>query len=58
MLKPKIRQLVLEINSGFIAAQSALGRHFVLFIINFQVFFFKDSHQLTGTQIFYFDSNV
>jgi hypothetical protein len=57
MLKPKIKQLVMNNNSGFIAAQSALGGHFVFFIINFQVVFLNDSHQRTETQIFYFDSN-
>jgi hypothetical protein len=58
MFIPKIKEFVLEINSGSIAAQSALGGHFDFFIINFQVFFLNDSHQHKVTQISYFDSNL
>jgi hypothetical protein len=58
MLPPKNKQRVIEINSGFIAAQSALGGHFVFFIISFQAFFLNDRQERTLTLIFYFDSRV
>jgi hypothetical protein len=58
IVKPKIKQLGLIINSGFIAAQSAFGGHFVFFIINFQGFFLNYCQQQRMTQIFYFDCKV
>jgi hypothetical protein len=58
MFLPKIKRIVLEMNSGFIAAQSALGGHFVFFILIFQFVFLNNSHQCKVTQISYFDSNV
>jgi hypothetical protein len=54
MFKPKIKQRVVENNSESIAAQSALGGHFVFFIFNFQPFFMNESQQHTLTHIFYF----
>jgi hypothetical protein len=58
MFKPKINHRVLKINSGSIAAQSALGGHFVFFVFNFHVFFLNNIQQHTLAQIFYFDSKV
>jgi hypothetical protein len=58
IFKPKIKQRVVENNSESIAAQSALGGHFVFFIFNFQPFFINEIEQHTLTHIFYYESNV
>jgi len=41
----------MKITSGFIAAQSAPGDHFVFFLVNFQVFFSNGCHQHFVTSI-------
>ena len=57
-MRPKIGQFVLKINSGFIAAQSAPGGHFVFFIINFWVFDLNHWQQHNVTHLSYFESNL
>jgi hypothetical protein len=58
IFKPKIKQRVVENNSESIAAQSALGGHFLFFIFHFQPFFMNEIQQHTMTHIFYYQSNV
>ena len=58
LMGPKTGQFVLKINSGFIAAQWALGGHFVFFIINFWAIQLNDWQQHNVTHISFFDTNL
>jgi hypothetical protein len=58
IFKAKIKQRVVENNSESIAAQSALGGHFVFSIFNFQPLFMNESQHHTLTHIFYFERNA